>query len=191
MTNATLTSGGAAGPRRAIWQRTAIIVYGVLMLAFGLAALFAPLLATLAASVSFGALLLASGVAGLLMLVVDWKSEAFAWRLAWSGVAIIAGLCILIHPWPGALALTLVLGASLIAQGFIALGHGLAHRKHKVCPWGQMSLAGVLSILLGALLVWALPHARLFVPGAFLAVHLVTFGLSLIGLGLAKQKAAQ
>ncbi|GIK49816.1 MAG: hypothetical protein BroJett013_25130 [Alphaproteobacteria bacterium] len=188
MTDATFPATPPA-PRRALWWRTAFIIYGVLMLAFGVAALLAPLLATLAASISFGALLLASGVVGLAMLVVDWKTEAFLWRLAWSAVAIIAGLCILIHPWPGALTLTLVLGASLIVQGLIAVGHAIAHRKHKTCPWGQMSLAGVLSILLGGLLVWALPHAGLIVPGVFLAVHLITFGLSLIALAFSKREA--
>lgn len=155
MTDATIGTAPGQAPRRALWWRTAITLYGALMLVFGVAALLAPLLATLAASVSFGALLVASGVLGLAMLIVDWRNEAFIWRLAWSVVAIIGGLCILIHPWPGALALTLVLGASLIAQGLIAIGHAIAHRKHKTCPWGQMAFAGVLSAALGGLLVWA------------------------------------
>lgn len=189
MTDATFTS--PLGPtRRALWWRTAVTIYGLLTIVFGVVALLAPLLATLAATVTFGAVLLASGVLGVAMLVVDWQTEAFAWRLAWSAIAIIGGLCILIHPWPGALTLTLVLGASLIAQGLIAVGHAIAHRRSKTCPWGQMAFAGLLSAILGALLVWALPHAGLFVPGVFLAVNLITFGLSLIALVFAKRKVA-
>lgn len=190
MTDATFTPPAAENPRRALWWRTAITIYGALMIVFGIAALLAPLLATFAASVTFGAVLLASGVAGVAMLIVDWKAEGFVWRMIWSGIAIVGGLCILIHPWPGVLALTLVLGASMIAQGLVAVGHAVAHRGSKTCPWGQMAFAGVLSAILGALLVWALPHAGLFVPGVFLAVNLITFGSSLIAVALSRRKVA-
>lgn len=173
--------------RRPGWQRTAVAIYGALVLAFGVGALMAPFLATFAASVSFGALFLASGVVGLAMLALDWRAQAFVWRLLWALVAIVGGLCILIHPWQGALALTFVLGLSLIAQGLIAVGHAVAHRRHKSCPWGQMAFAGVISLILGALLVWALPHAGLIVPGVFLAFNLITFGASLLAVAFTKQ----
>ena len=190
MTDATITSHTAGPPRRALWWRTAITIYGALIVAFGIGALLAPLLATFAASVTFGAVLLASGILGVAMLVIDWRAEAFVWRLVWSGIAIVGGLCILIHPWPGALALTLVLGASMMAQGAVAVGHAIAHRRSKTCPWGQMAFAGGLSAVLGALLVWALPHAGLFVPGVFLAVNLITFGASLIAVAFSQRNAA-
>ncbi len=189
MTDTAAQTPQLSQPRtRSPWWRTALLVYGGLMLAFGVAAALAPLLATFAASVAFGGLLFASGVVGLVALVVDWRAEAFIWRLIWSAIAIVGGLCILLHPWPGALALTIILGASLIAQGLAALGHAFAHRRHKTCPWGQMAFAGVLSIVLGGLLVWALPHAGMIVPGAFLALNLMSFGLSLIAVALSQNK---
>lgn len=189
MTDAVLTNPSPGQSKRPLWWRTAILIYGALVLAFGFVALLAPFMATLTASVTFGALLLASGVVGIGMLLVDWRAEAFVWRLLWSIVAIIGGLCILIHPWQGALALTLVLGASLIAQGLLSVGHAVAHRRHKTCPWGQMAFSGVLSAVLGGLLVWALPHAGLIIPGVFLAMHLVFFGLSLLAVGFSSAKA--
>ena len=190
MTEATFSPTAVSAPRRALWWRTAITIYGMLMIVFGVVALLAPLLATYAASVTFGAVLLASGLLGAAMLILDWRTEAFVWRAVWSVIAIIGGLCIVIHPWPGALALTLVLGASLIAQGLVAVTHAFAHRGHKNCPWGQMAFAGAVSAVLGALLIWALPHAGLVVPGVFLALNLVTFGLSLIALAFAKRGVA-
>jgi uncharacterized membrane protein HdeD (DUF308 family) len=124
------------------------------------------------------------------MLVIDWKAQGFVWRLLWAVIAVIGGLCILIHPWPGALALTLVLGASLMAQGAIGVGHAWAHRRRKNCPWGQMAFASVLSIILGGLLVWALPHAGLIVPGVFLAINLITFGVSLMAVAFTQPRTA-
>jgi uncharacterized membrane protein HdeD (DUF308 family) len=173
--------------KRPVLRRVGLSIYGALLIVFGVAALLAPMLATLAASLSFGALLMASGIVGLAALAFDWRAPAFAWRLLWSIVAIIAGLCILLHPWPGALALTLILGASLIAQGALSIGHAMAHRRHKSCPWGQMAFGGLISILLGALLVWALPHAGMMVPGVFLALHLIFFGVSVMAVGLNKE----
>jgi uncharacterized membrane protein HdeD (DUF308 family) len=161
------------------------------LIALGVGALAVPLLATFAASISVGAFLFASGVVGLAMLAIDWKAQGFVWRLVWALVAVVGGGCILIHPWPGALALTLVLGASLMVQGLIGVGHAWAHRRSKNCPWGQMAFAGVLSVILGALLVWALPHAGLIVPGAFLAINLVMFGASLMAIAFTQPKAAQ
>jgi uncharacterized membrane protein HdeD (DUF308 family) len=190
MIDAVLASPPSQSSKRPLWWRTAISIYGALVLAMGVAALLTPFLATFAASVSFGALLLAAGVVGLAMLTLDWKAEGFVWRLLWSIVAVVGGLCILIHPWPGALAMTLVLGASLIAQGFLAVGHAVAHRDTKTCPWGQMAFTGALSVLLGGLLVWALPDAGLIVPGVFLAMHLVFFGLSLLAIGFSQARAA-
>lgn len=190
MSDATLASSSSGPTKRPLWWRTAISIHGALLLVFGVVALLAPLLATLTASFTFGMLLIASGVLGVALLVFDWRAEAFVWRLLWSIVAIIAGACILVHPWEGALTLTLVLGASLIAQGLISVGHAFAHRRHKRCPWGQMAFSGVLSIALGGLLIWALPHAALIVPGAFLAVHFIFFGFSLFAVAFRKSEAA-
>jgi uncharacterized membrane protein HdeD (DUF308 family) len=155
------------------------MVVGTLMIAFGVAAAFAPIVATFAASISFGAAMLGAGVSGLALLIVDWQAAGFVWRLLWSVVAVIAGICLLLHPWPGAFALTIILGAALMAQGIAALGNALAHRRHKACPWGRMAFGGVFSLVLGGLLIWALPHLGPVVPGVFLAINLISFGLSL------------
>lgn len=192
MSDATLTDSAStkAERRRPIWQRTALAIYGGLVVALGIGALLTPFLATYAASVSFGALFLASGIIGLATLALDWKAKAFVWRLIWALIAVVGGLCILIHPWQGALALTFVLGLSLLAQGFVAIAHAVAHRDRKTCPWGQMAFAGVLNAILGALLVWALPHAGLIVPGVFLAINFITFGISLMAVAFTQPRTA-
>ena len=178
-TAAPLTPSPSAPPVPA-WRKAAFIICGLIFIALGVGAIFAPLTATLAASLSFGALMLTSGVIGLVMLVADWRAKAFIWRLIWSIVAIVGGLCLLLHPWPGAFALTLILGVALMAQGLVAFGHALAHRTSKTCPWGRMAIAGVIGAIWGALLIWMLPHAGMIVPGVFLAFNLISYGFSLI-----------
>lgn len=168
------------------WWRGAIILDGALLILLGLGAIFMPLVATMAATLLFGGLLLAAGVISLITSIFDWRATGFFWRLLWGAIATLAGLCILFHLWLGALSLTLLLGASLILQGAISVGHAVAHRHREGYPWGWMATGGVATALLGLLLVWGLPHAGLIVPGLFLAVNLLSYGFSLLALGLAR-----
>lgn len=179
MTETAAPTGARSAAQSQPWRRFVFMAVGALIIAFGVAAALAPMMATFAASVWFGAAMLAAGVSGLLLLIVDWRARGFFWRLLWSLVAIIGGVCLLLHPWPGAFALTVILGAALMAQGIAALAHALAHRTHANCPWGRMAIGGALAIVLGGLLIWTLPHSGMITPGLFLAFNLISFGFSL------------
>jgi uncharacterized membrane protein HdeD (DUF308 family) len=188
MTDAPSISSGKSSKKEPSWRRVGVAAFGVIALALGVIALFTPFIATLAATNTLAILLLASGAAGVVTMIADWRARGSFWRLLWAIVAIIAGGCILLHPWPGALTLTVILGASFIVQGALAVGHAASHRHSKGCPWGWMALSGVLSVVLGALLIWALPEAGLVIPGVFLAVNLVSFGMSMMAAAFAKDE---
>jgi uncharacterized membrane protein HdeD (DUF308 family) len=177
------------GARTPTWWRTGLVIYGALLVPFGLGAVLAPLIATFVASVLFGGILVVSGLLGLFMAAADWRAKGAVWRMLWAAVTTLAGLCIYFHPWGGALALTLVLGASLIAQGLIGVCHALSHRDVDHPHWGWMAVGGVATTILGALLVWMLPHSVMMIPGLFLAVALMSFGLSLISAGFSRGAA--
>ena len=185
MTDGAITPLG----RPPAWWRTGLVIYGALLVLLGLGAVLAPLMATFVASVMFGGILFVSGVMGLFVAFADRHAKGLVWRLLWASVATLAGLCIYFHPWGGALALTLVLGASLIAQGLIGVGHALSHRDANHPHWGWMAAGGAATTVLGGLLVWMLPHAGMMIPGLFLAVGLMSFGLSLIGVGFSGRAA--
>lgn len=180
MTDTTLKSAS----RPPAWARVGLVIYGALLILFGVGSVLTPMVATFAASVTFGGLLFAAGVVGLISLIADRRAKGFVWRLLWAAVATIGGLCIFFHPWEGAFALTLVLGASLIVQGLISVGHAVSHRQTANCPWGWMAVGGVLTTILGAVLVWMLPHAGMMIPGLFLAISLLSFGFSMIAIGV-------
>lgn len=186
MTGKTMNSD----PRPSAIGRVMIVIYGVLLLAFGLAALILPMTATFAATLTFSGLLFASGVAGLFASIFDWRAKGFVWRLLWAVIATLGGVCIFFHPWEGAYTLTLVLGAILVVQGLVSLAHALTHRHSQSCPSGWMAASGVITAALGGLLIWALPHTGMMIPGLFLAVSLISFGFSLIGVGFQHKRGA-
>lgn len=178
------THNSMAHPSR--WWRGAIIVEALLLILLGFGAILMPLAATMAATLLFGGLLFAAGVVSLISAIFDWRIAGFFWRLLWGAIATLAGLCILFHIWLGALSLTLLLGASLILQGTISVGHAASHRHRKDCPWGWMAIGGLATAVLGLILIWALPHTGLIIPGLFLAVNLFTYGFSLLAIGFAR-----
>lgn len=49
-----------------------------------------------------------------------------------------------------------------------------------------MAIGGVVTVLLGAFLVWMLPHTGLMVPGLFLAVDLLSYRFALLATGFAR-----
>lgn len=168
------------------WWRGATVLEGVVLLLLGLGAILMPLAATMAATLLFGSLLFAAGVVSLITSLFDWRATGFIWRLLWGAIAALAGLCILFHIWLGALSLTFLLGVSLVLQGAISVGHAVAHRHRKRCPWGWMAIGGLVTAVLGLLMIWALPHTGLVIPGLFLAVNLFTYGFSLLAIGFAR-----
>jgi uncharacterized membrane protein HdeD (DUF308 family) len=171
---------------RSASARALLVVYGLLLLGSGVGAFLLPILATAVASMMFGALLFSAGAIGAITLIGNWRAKGFVCHLLWSAVAVFGGLCIALHLMAGALTLTLVLGAVLIAQGLVGVVHGFHHRSDCEGSWGWMALGGLLTAVLGALLLFALPNAALLVPGLFLALSFFTFGLSVIAAGLAK-----
>jgi uncharacterized membrane protein HdeD (DUF308 family) len=170
-------------------RRPPLVVYGIFLVAAGLAAAAMPLMATFTASLMFGGLLLGSGIVGAISSVATWSAKGAFWRLLWAVVAVLAGVCIAFHPWSGALTLTLLLGVSLVVQGLIGLIYAVHHRKECRRAWAWMAIGSLLTAFLGGMLIVALPGAGLIVPGMFLAVSFLCFGFSVIAAGFAKRPA--
>jgi uncharacterized membrane protein HdeD (DUF308 family) len=182
---ASIEHGAQAG-RDSRPPRVGVFIYGIVLLLAGAAALLMPLIASFTAGALFGALLLVAGVTGLAAFIADRHSQGAGWRAVWSGIAVVAGACVLWHPWMGALSIGLLISLALIAQGVAATFHAMAHRTECGRAWGWMAAAGVLTAILGVLLFGMFPHASLVIPGFFLAFGLLSYGFTLIFAAFAK-----
>lgn len=96
---------------------------------------------------------------------------------------------ILTGSWPtGATAaiLTFILGVVLVAGGcmriYIALG------MKEAAPWPWIVASGVITILLGILILSQWPVSSLYILGIFLGVDLVFAGFGWMGLGLSLRR---
>jgi uncharacterized membrane protein HdeD (DUF308 family) len=180
--NAKIASVEAALlPARKHW--TLLFTLGILMAFLGTIGLFQPIAYTLATTILFGALLLVSGGAGIATAfrLEDWKGKAAVFLFAL--LYLVAGALMLLHPVMGALSLTIVVAAFLLASGVVKIWIGLSHREQS--GWGWVVASGVLSLLLGVLIYAQFPGSGLWVLGLFLAIELLFDGWGLIMLALA------
>jgi uncharacterized membrane protein HdeD (DUF308 family) len=145
---------------------------------------------TLATVLFFGALIL---VGGVLQLV-----QAFSCK-GWKGVLghvliallyIAAGILILKDPLLASGVLTLVLAGILIAVGVIRITMGIQHRK-AATAWYWSVLSGIVSILLGGIIVVQWPVSGLWVIGLFVAIELILNGWSYVFVALGARKAGR
>jgi len=85
---------------------------------------------------------------------------------------------------------TLVLAGILIAVGVIRIAMGIQHRKAAI-GWYWSVLSGIVSILLGGMIVLQWPVSGLWVIGLFVAIELILNGWSHVFVALAARKAGR
>ncbi len=83
--------------------------------------------------------------------------------------------------------LTLFLGAALVASGILRIF--LAFNMQHGSPWVWVVVSGVITLLLGLIILAHWPFSAVYTLGIFLGVDLVFAGASWIGIGMALRNA--
>jgi uncharacterized membrane protein HdeD (DUF308 family) len=157
------------------------VLLGIALVVLGIIALGSVVIASLAAAVAIGTLLLLGGVAETL--------GAF-WCRGWSGfflhllsgvLSIVIGVLFLRAPVGALLALTLLLASFLMVGGIFKIVAALSYR---FAAWGWPLLSGIIDLILGVMIWLEWPASALWVIGLFVGINLVFRGINWIGLGL-------
>jgi len=157
---------------------------GIVLLILGTLAVLAPVIASVAAAVFFGWLLLISGIVGLITTLRARHAPGFWWSLLSALLGIIAGGLLLVWPLQGTLSLTAVLIAFLFIEGVISIMYALEHRNALSGRWGWMLASGVLDVALGLFLFLGLPGTALWALGLLIGINMLFGGWSLIFMAL-------
>ncbi|MBS0364712.1 MAG: HdeD family acid-resistance protein [Proteobacteria bacterium] len=157
---------------------------GIVLLLLGTLALLAPELASIAATVWFGSLLLVSGVVGLVATLRSRQAPGFGWSLLSAVVAIVAGGLLLGWPVQGTLSLTTVLIAFLFVEGVVSILYAQEHRREGWGRWGWMLASGIADLVLAAVLLSGLPGSAVWAIGLLLGINLIFGGWALIAMAL-------
>lgn len=173
----------ATGAIREHW--VAFLVEGVLLTILGFAAILVPPLASIAATIWLGWTFLIIGVVGLVLTLWAKGMPGFWWSLLSAVIGIAAGGILLAAPVQGTYALTIVLGAYFLAEGVASILYALEHRRELTGRWSWMLIAGLMDIVIAAIIIIGLPGSALWAVGVLVGINLAFGGATLIGMALA------
>jgi uncharacterized membrane protein HdeD (DUF308 family) len=167
-------------------------IYGVVMTLMGMLAIAMPYVATLATSLFIGWVLVAGGVFGL---IADFRAgkdaPGFWWNLITAVLYVAAGILLLVNPVTGALSLTIVLMAYLLAGGVAKLVLGFQHKKDIPNAWFWILFSGLVDIALAFLIFQGLPGTAFWAIGLLVGINLVMMGIAIIFTAQSCKKMAQ
>jgi uncharacterized membrane protein HdeD (DUF308 family) len=161
---------------------------GVFLIIVGAAAAASTTVATLATTMTLGALLF---VGGTLDAVVSFTARAwrgFALHLVSGVLTAIVGLVLVAHPAVGSSVITIALAILLLVSG---TGRVAFSMVEPYPGWGWGLAAGALSVLLGASVLAQWPFSAFWFLGAVVAVELLFRGTTWIAVSLIAHGAAK
>lgn len=123
----------------------------------------------------------ASAVMGLFAFIGGTENRSF-WGLALSLLSGICAYILITHPMEGVLALSLLVTALLLGSGMSQLM--MAYQNRISGSFWIVLASGVISILLGVMLLTGFPKTGEIMLGLIFAIELVTNGLSLLAFSL-------
>ncbi len=161
-----------------------IVALGVVFLIAGFIAVGSAVAATASAVMIIGIMMIMGGVAEIVAAfsVKGWGKFA-VWMLL--GLLYVgAGFIAIMNPFAAATILTLMLGAALVAGGVLRIFLAFS-MKSAGKPWGWVVVSGLVTLLLGAMIIAQWPASSFFVLGIFLGIDLIFIGSGWVTMGLA------
>jgi uncharacterized membrane protein HdeD (DUF308 family) len=187
----TATTGGAHNlgdsvrALRAKWGW--IVALGIIFMIAGVIALGSVVVATASAVLVIGVMMVMAGVAEIIAAfnVKDWGRFALWMLLGLLYVA--AGFICFWRPFEAATILTLFLGAALVVGGIVRMVLAWNMREAGK-PWGWIVFSGIISLLLGLMIIAKWPYSSFYVLGIFLGIDLIFIGSGWLTIGMALKR---
>ena len=164
-----------------------IVALGAVYVLAGLVALGSVVFATVVTVFIVGVMMLIAGAAEVInaFQIKTW-GKFLLWLLL-GALYIVAGFVTFENPLLAAAVLTLLLGFTLIASGIMRIVLGFSMMEGT--PWIWVVASGVITFLLGLVIVAHWPVSGLYILGLFLGIDLIFAGASWIGIGLGLKRS--
>ncbi len=166
------------------------LIWGIVLFLLGILAVSATTLTTMITVTTLGFIIFLSGI----VITVDSFSS---WRGKWGGFLIhfivgllylAVGVMLIKNPLQASISLTLLLGIFYIIAGVFRL---IISMSVKMPRWGWNWLNGLITLLLGILIITSWPASSLFFIGLFVGVDLLFCGWAYIMTGIAARRFAK
>src|SRR6056297_3139512 len=158
------------------------LLVGILSVIAGIVALANPFAATLSAELLAGYMFTAIGILTLISAFQDQGWGARIWAILLGVVITVFGFNLITHPLEGILQLTIIAATLMLIIGVFRII--MAFTPMAAGARGILIVAGLLSVALSVMIFTNFPQSGAIVLGVFLAIELISNGISLIFVAL-------
>jgi uncharacterized membrane protein HdeD (DUF308 family) len=164
------------------------IVWGVLLILFGMLAVGSPFVAAVAVSVVVAWLIILAGVVHLILAFHAHGAGSMIWKLLVGLAYLLFGVYLIMHPLLGVASLTLVLASLFLIEGILDIVLFFRMRPMRGSSW--VLIDGVITLLLGVLIYIHWPSSSIWAIGTLVGVSMIISGITRVMLSLVARKAA-
>lgn len=163
------------------------LLLGIALIILGCVAISAATLTTLLSVVLLGVIIFISGIVITIDTFTFWRGKwsGFFLHLLFSILYLAVGVMLIKNPVEGSISLTLLLGVFYLVIGVFRVASYTALRTPS---WGWGWLNGVISLILGVLILTNWPMSGLYIIGLFIGIDLVFCGWTYVMASLAARK---
>jgi uncharacterized membrane protein HdeD (DUF308 family) len=162
------------------------IVWGVLLIIFGMLAVGSPFVAAVAVNVVIAWLIVLAGVVHLILAFHAHGAGSLIWKLLVGLAYLCFGVYLIIHPVLGVASLTLLLASLFLVEGILNIALFFKMRSMQGSSWVLMD--GIITLLLGLMIYLQWPSSSAWAIGTLVGVSMIISGVTRVMLSLAVRK---
>jgi len=167
---------------------TVSVLWGVLLIVFGMVAVGEPLLAAVAVNALVGWLIILAGVVHLVLGFRAHGAGSMIWKLLVGVAYLCFGGYVILHPVLGVISLTLLLASLFVIEGVLDFVLFAKMRPMHGASW--VLLDGIVSVLLGGLIYLQWPSSSAWAIGTLVGISMIFSGVARVMMSLAVRKVA-
>jgi len=163
------------------------LVWGIALAALGIFAVSATTLTTLVTVFLLAFVLLVSGIVVIVDAFTFWhvKGHGFLIHVIMGILYLAAGAILIKNPVAGSVSITFLLGTFYIVLGIFRIIYSLSMQ---LLSWGWSLVNGIITLLLGILIMASWPESSLYIIGLFVGIDLFFCGWAYIMVALAARR---
>ena len=168
---------------------TLSLVWGVLLIVLGMAAVGSPFLAAVAVNVAIAWLIVLAGAIHVILAFRAHGAGSMVWKLLVGIAYVCFGIYLILHPVLAVASLTLVLASLFLIEGVLDIVLFVKMRSVGGSTW--VLLDGIITLLLGLMIYMQWPSSSAWAIGTLVGVSMIISGVTRVMMSLAVRKAAQ
>jgi len=165
---------------------TISILWGVLLIVFGIVAVGSPFLAAVAVNAVVAWLIVLAGVVHLMLAFSAHGAGSMIWKLLVGVAYLCFGAYLIVHPILGVASLTLVLASLFLLEGILDIVLFFKMRPMHGSTW--VLLDGIITLLLGLMIYAQWPSSSAWAIGTMVGISMIFSGVARVMMSLAVRK---